>query len=872
MPLSLSDLFDSGKARRFSGPALHEIAFPLGGIGTGTVSLGGRGQFRDWEIFNRPSKGFQFPFTWATLWAREEGREPVTRIAEARLQPPFSTSHGLLPALGAGLPRLERAVFTGVYPFARAEMYDPALPVEITLTAFNPLIPSEPDDSGLPIAVLRYRLRNHSGRTVSASLAFSLLNILGADGLQSPGGLGMAYFGGNLNEWVDDGTLRGLRMTSSRYAPDEAPYGSLALTTTWPDCSYRTNCLVPNAHWPWDSTLVYWEDLVADGRLQDQYPCDPSETGKTHLGALALSADLEPGESLELPFLLAWHFPNRTVKGCGWGAEEDFIGNYYATRFPDAWAAAAYATEHLPRLEAKSARYVQAMLASTLPDFVLDAATANSSTLRTQTCMRTADGAFHGFEGCSPQSGCCHGTCTHVWNYEQTTAFLYPSLSRSIRDTEFLNNTDERGLMSFRTKLPLGSGAWGKAAADGQMGAIMRLYRDWQLCGDDEWLRRLWPQARAALEFAWVEGGWDADRDGVMEGVQHNTFDVEYHGPTPQTGFFYLGALRAGEEMARALGDEASADRYHVLWEQGSRWWDEHLFNGEYYYQKVQSQVGKPIAEGLSVGMGAEVLADPLYQLGPGCLSDQLLGQYMASVAGLGYLADPAHVHAALAAVYRYNFKPDLRAHVNAMRAYAVNQEGGLLICSWPHGGRPEIPTPYADEAWTGIEYIAATSLIYEGLIEEGLRIIQAARARHDGERRNPWDEPECGHHYARAMSAWAPLLALSGFSYSAPQAALAFAPRVSADDFRCFWSGPGAWGSLGQRVTANGVEAWVAVDHGELRLSSLTLAMEGLSGARASLGANAVPCQVVGGEGTTTFRLAQPLQLTEGQTFRIIG
>ena len=427
--------------------------------------------------------------------------------------------------------------------------------------------------------------------------------------------------------------------------------------------------------------------------------------------------------------------------------------------------------------------------------------------------------------------------------------------------------------MDFRTKLPLGACSCQPhmAAADGQMGSIMRLYRDWQLCGDDDWLRRLWPNAKKALEFAWIEGGWDADRDGVMEGIQHNTYDVEYHGPTPQTGFWYLGALRAAEEMARAVGDPVTADGYRALWEQGSQWWDAHLFNGEYYYQEVRSQVGKPVAEGVSLSMGSNIVDDPLYQLGPGCLSDQLLGQYMASVTGLGYLADPAHIHQALTSVYRYNFKPDLRAHVNAMRAYAVNEEGGLLICSWPHGGRPAIPTPYADEAWTGIEYIAATSLIYEGLIEEGLQIIAAARARHDGERRNPWDEPECGHHYARAMSAWAPLLALSGYHYSAVAQSLAFAPLVNAADFRCFWSAPGAWGSLGQRRGEAGGEAWVAVEQGELTLRSLTLAVAAAGPARLFSGAEEVAGQTARGQGTVTVTLAAAVTLREGESLRVV-
>ena len=87
------------------------------------------------------------------------------------------------------------------------------------------------------------------------------------------------------------------------------------------------------------------------------------------------------------------------------------------------------------------------------------------------------------------------------------------------------------------------------------------MYRDWQLSGDDELLKAHWPRVKRALEFAWIPGGWDADQDGVMEGAQHNTMDVEYFGPSPQMQFWYLGALRATEEMARSLGEDAFADQ-----------------------------------------------------------------------------------------------------------------------------------------------------------------------------------------------------------------------------------------------------------------------------------------------------------------------
>ena len=76
------------------------------------------------------------------------------------------------------------------------------------------------------------------------------------------------------------------------------------------------------------------------------------------------------------------------------------------------------------------------------------------------------------------------------------------------------------------------------------------------------------------MAFAWIPGGWDANRDGVMEGVQHNTYDVEFYGPNPLCGIYYLGALRAAEEMARAVGDNGAAAEYRGLFERGSKWID----------------------------------------------------------------------------------------------------------------------------------------------------------------------------------------------------------------------------------------------------------------------------------------------------------
>jgi len=467
-------------------------------------------------------------------------------------------------------------------------------------------------------------------------------------------------------------------------------------------------------------------------------------------------------------------------------------------------------------------QFVDAFCSGDLPAEVKEAALFNLSTLRTQTCFRTEDGRLYGWEGCGDAAGCCSGSCTHVWNYEQGTPFTFGELACNTREVEFAQATDEQGRMSFRVGLPLANARANRlAAADGQMGCIMKMYRDWQLSGDDAMLRRLWPGVRAALEFCWIEGGWDGDQDGVMEGCQHNTMDVEYYGPNPQMGGWYLGALRAAEEMARSVGDDEFAARCRTLFERGSAWIDAHLFNGQYYEHEIRPvPPGGKIADGLRSGMGAPDASQPISQLGAGCLVDQLVGQFMAHVCGLGYLLDPGHVRTTLRSIYRLNRRQGMWDHFNNMRSYALNDEEALLMASYPPGRRPKTPFPYFNEVMTGFEYAAAVHMLYEGQTEAGLRCIRAIRARYDGRRRNPFDEAECGHHYARAMAAWGAVLALTGFRWSGVRKRMEFAAR----DGTCFWSNGRAWGTCRQKVTRRGVEVNLKVLHGTLELKSFVL------------------------------------------------
>jgi uncharacterized protein (DUF608 family) len=352
----------------------------------------------------------------------------------------------------------------------------------------------------------------------------------------------------------------------------------------------------------------------------------------------------------------------------------------------------------------------------------------------------------------------------------------------------------------------------------------MKMYRDWQLSGDDSLLRSVWPNVKKALEFCWIPGGWDGDRDGVMEGCQHNTMDVEYFGPNPQMGIWYLGALRAAEEMARYLGDKTFAALCAQLFQKGRAWIDAHLFNGEYYEHEVRPPKDlKGIAPGLVIGMGSRDFSNPDYQLGKGCLVDQLVGQYMAHVCGLGHLVDPGHVRTTLLSILKYNRKRGFSDHFNCLRSFVLGEETALLMASYPKG-RPQNPFPYFTEVMTGFEYTAAVGMLYEGDVDNGLECIRDIRARYDGRKRSPFDEAECGHHYARAMASWAAVLALTGFRYSGVEKSMTFADKEGTH----FWSNGSAWGTCLVKPEGRKLRAELLVLYGELELKSFRLGEKG--------------------------------------------
>jgi len=803
-----SELYHMNKQFVRMGRSTNQISFPLGGIGTGSVGLAGNGRLVDWEIFNRPNKNSHNGFSFFALRAESGGQMRVAKVLQGDLHPPFTGTgtanfHGF--GFGpdretlAGLPHFRETRFTGEFPCANVEFLDEELPLTVHLTAWSPFIPLNDFDSSLPVAMFEYTVKNTSAEVLDVSVVGNLTNPAQR---------------GAVNEYVDGGRFKLMRLHTDGVDESAPEFGEVTLSTDGDEVDRQSYWF--RGGW-FDSLTVFWNDFSRPGPFRERLYGVPREASpgyhSTHpldVALLSQNQTLAPGETGVFRFLITWHYPN-CVNYWNPGAErqDDPVRfprwtNYYATVFDHGVASATYAWEHWERLRASTMRFQEILFASTLPDVVIDAISSTLSVFRSPTMLRLTDGTLYGFEGVHTHEGSCEGSCTHVWNYEQATALLFPKLARSMREIDYAYAQHESGKMAFRLFLPperTVAENHHRAAADGQMGGIIKVYREWKISGDTEWLRRIWPKVVKSLEYAWDpanEDGWDSDRDGVLEGRQHHTLDMELFGPNSWLTGYYLAALRAASEMAATLGETERSHEYAVLFARGSAWVNQNLFNGEYFHQKVDlRERSLPEQFGAQDVYWNDEAGEMKYQIGEGCEIDQVIGQWYAHVVGLGYILDQEKVRTALHSLFRYNFVESFREFANTCRIYAVNGDKGLVIATWPKGNEPVIPIPYQGETQNGYEYQAACHMIYEGLIEEGLSVVKAIRDRYDGEKNNPWNEFECGSNYVRSMASYALLSAFSGFEYDMVKRHVGFSPRINQEHFSCFFCLHESWGEF---------------------------------------------------------------------------
>ena len=810
-PDKTTHTFDENKKTKraynavYTGENLNRVAFPIGGMGAGMFCLEGTGTISHVSIRHRPEI-FNEPGMFAAICVK--GIKNGAKLLEG--PSPNWKKFGLKDAgngLGGstiGLPHFRKASFTTKFPFAIIDISDIDLPLKVLLTGWSPFIPTDDDNSSLPVGAIEYSFTNTGNTSLDAIFSFNAKNFLSTDK------------GNNSIRSIQNGFILTEAGTADRpYRTDLAIYTSDDATKV-DHCWFRGG-------W-WDPFTMAW-NTVKNAAVKETAPVEKDAPG----ASLYVPFTLPAGKEKIIRLMFTWYTPDSEqtygtigpqkencdpAGGCCNSPsdialdkyDKDFNGKYYKpwyiSRFKDVEQAANYWRQQYDVLKKNSILFKNAFYNSSLPPEVIEAVAANLTILKSPTVMRQYDGRLWSFEGCGDNGGCCHGSCTHVWNYAQAIAHLFPALERSLRHTEFCESQSKEGHQNFRATLPIQPADHNfHSAADGQLGGIMKVYREWRISGNNEWLQKMYPMVKTSMDYCIKT--WDPRRQGVIEEPHHNTYDIEFWGPDGMHCSFYISALKAFIAMGEFLHKDVSS--YKDLYSNGKKMMETVLYDGEYFIQKIKVDgltAKNPAAE-LSYGgeysKEAKDLLEkegPKYQYGTGCLSDGVLGAWIGRMCGLDDAIDSGKIKSHLKAVHKYNLKENLSEHANPQRpAYALGDEGGLLLCSWPKGGKLSLPFVYSDEVWTGIEHQVASHLMLMGNVKEGLEILQASRDRYDGRIRNPFNEYECGHWYARALSSYGYLQALTGVRYDAVDKTLYADSRVG--DFTSFISTETGFGTV---------------------------------------------------------------------------
>ncbi|MFS4457425.1 GH116 family glycosyl hydrolase [Maribacter sp. 2304DJ31-5] len=803
----------------YSGDNNNRVAFPIGGIGAGMFCMEGTGAISHVSVRN-VSDTTNEPCTFAAVHIK--GQKNGTKVLEG-LVPDWKKygqggHYDEASARGGarrshGLPRFEKATFNTRFPYGTVDMEDADMPVSVQLKGWSPFVPSDEDSSSLPVGAFEYTFRNTSGENVQGVFSWNAKNFMSIRNKK-----------GNKISSIKNGFVL------EQQGTPESPSDEGAFAAFVPDEDVTVDHSWFRGGW-FDSLSIAWEKIT-NGDITSEPPLKEGSPG----ASIYVPFNLEPGQEKTIKLLFAWYVPNTTTRLGNDGdcqpnsscSESDTYRPWYAGKFDSVFETADYWRKNHDALDKKSKAFTDSFYGSTLPPEVLEAVSANLGILKSPTVLRQTDGKFWAWEGCNDDSGCCHGTCTHVWNYAQALPHLFPNLERSLRDTEFNISQNNKGHQTFRTSLPIRTVDHGfHAASDGQLGGIMKVYRDWRISGDTDWMKKLYPKVKQSLDYCIKT--WDPKGKGILEEPHHNTYDIEFWGADGMCTSFYLGALTAITAMAKAA--KQPYKRYGKLLKSGKKHMEEKLFDGEYFIQNIQ-WTGLEAKDPVELSKGSwtsnyseeakELLQKegPKYQYGKGCLSDGILGMWIASCAGLGEPVDNNMVTSHLKSIHKYNLKEDLIDHPNPQRpTYAVGKEGGLLLCTWPKGGKLSLPFVYSNEVWTGIEYQVASHLMMKGKVEEGLDIVRTCRRRYDGTIRNPFDEYECGHWYARAMSSYALLQGLTGVRYDAVDKTLYIDSKIG-DDFTSFISTKTGFGNVGLK----GGEPFVDTKFGTIDVEKISV------------------------------------------------
>jgi len=792
---------------------LKFIGMPVGGIGAGQVYLGGDGQLWYWDIFNirRINPGGPGDKFYLNPMVQDHTFEQGFAIKVFNSDAPGITP-SVFPLRVGGFSEIS---FTGEYPIGKVKYSDPRTAVEVSLVAYSPFIPTDYQSSDYPAVIMEYTVTNTGDVAVDIDLIGWLQNMANFQTASKTKGF-------HKNRIIKNNTSIQMIASSNADDSDLPDFGNMTLTLMdaegWgnPRCPRDINYNLPEV-----GTL---ESAEAEAVL-----------GSTLTGALGRRIVLEPQQSKTVTFILSWYFPNlhRPESGFHNLKNKENIRWNYSSKHSSSADVAQSIMEKKEYLFSSTKGWNQVWYNSTLPKWFLDRTFVNTGTLATSSCYLIDDltgdkdnqGRFYAMEGVYLG----HGTCTHVFHYEQALGRVFPNLARKLRtQIDYGLSYSDNGIIGYRGEYSnIGHHDGRGYAVDGHAGTILRAYREHLMSANTEYLVEYWPKIKKSIEYMIDHDAEISGRpDGILEGIQYNTLDRMWYGKNAWISSMYNAVLRAGEAMALEMGDRKFAKKCKKIAESGKEKMSQELFNGEYFINILDPE--NPVPPNTNIG----------------CHIDQILGESWARQVNLPRILPEDQTKSALKSIFKYSYYDRVgdyldTAIIKNVRFYALPDEAGTMICSFPKGGADKAPgevrneweklvVGYFSECMTGFTYQAAAHMIAEGLVDEGLTMIEAIHNRYSPDKRNPYNEVEYGNHYTRAMSSYGAYVAATGFSYHGPKGELGFSPKISPEKFKSAFITAEGFGSFGQVIENKKQVISVDLSFGKLRLSTLIFDVTG--------------------------------------------
>ena len=770
---------------------LQYIGMPVGGINAGTVYLGGDGRMWLWDVFNNNQAGIDpKEVDWPT--ELHEGNKVRSKDGSAYVSPAkdirpldqgfaFKITHqGNTVFKRMVSADWDDIVFEATYPMARIIYIDKQLPVQVVAEIFSPFIALDELNSGLPATIYSFSIKNNSAAAVQVQITGWLENKTGI------------RTAGKEEERINTASIKNNKAevhcsieskTDADKLTQQPDYGTLGIA------AFNKNSFAIAAVNPEDNEALF----VASPANKVTSSID-----KKLIGAVCSSLTILPNQTAKADFVFAWHFANLTLVAI---PDE---GRFYNTLFKNAAEVITYVQKNFAKLAGETRLWKETFYDSTLPYWFLERTFLNIGCLATTTSHRMESGRYYAWEGV----GCCEGTCTHVWQYAQAAARIFPHMEKDLRQRIDLGLALQKdGSMWFRCE------ADKSPAVDGQAGTILRFYREHQMSEDSTFLQQNWKKIKTTILYLIK---LDKNADGMEDTPLMNTLDAQWDGEIAWIVGLCIAAVKAGELMAVEMKDDGFAKVCTSYVALGKKNMEEKLFNGEYFIHRPDADKGRK-------NLGS-------YNT---CHIDQVYGQSWAFQAGMGRVLDKEKTMSALKSLWKYNFTPDVGPYLKdkvKWRPYALPGEGGLIMNTNPkneanaYGENITWQIGYFHECMTGFEHQVAAHMMAEGMIDEALILTRTIHDRYHAAKRNPFNEIECSDHYARAMASYGTFITACGFEYHGPKGYIKFAPKITPENFKAPFTAAAGWGTYQQQQSTIAMEANFHVKYGSMQLQTVSL------------------------------------------------